>query len=770
MTITSKPESAKIDGFKVLGTRPIRHDGVDKVTGRAKYGADINMAGLLYGKVLRSPHAHARIRSIDTRKAETLPGVLAVITAKDLPIVRQHPYGSIEAMSGPRVMAENDLALEKVLYKGHAVAAVAAVNLHLAEEALGLIDVDYEVLPAVLTVQAAMREGAPVLHEDLTTQFRSDQPEDVEDAGAGGNVVSHVQYKRGDVEKGFTEAHVVVEREFTTQTIHQGYIEPFASTAFWGPDGHVTIWTSTQGAFGIRAAVAAITDISESMVKVVPMEVGGGFGGRGIGYLDPVAAILSKKTGHPVKMVMTRKEVFEGTGPAAGTHMRCKIGVDENGRITAAQLYLAYEAGAFPGGSSGGGANVGLAPYKLENMLVDGYDVIVNKPKTQAFRAPGHSQAAFAVESVIDELAERLGMDPMELRIRNVVREGDRAPNGVTHLRFGCREVEEAMTAHPHYSAPLEGANRGRGVAVGYRYNGGGSGSSATVNVNANGTVNVITGSADLSGTRVTLAMQAAEVLGLAVEDVTPSVVDTHSVGWTGGSGGSRITFDTGRAVISAAREVIRQMSARAALLWEVQPEDVEFADGVFTCVKDPEDNMTFKELAGNLMDSGGPITCSASDKYGGVGAQLAGNIVDLEVDPETGKVQLLRFTTFLDAGRAVHPGYVEGQMQGGALQGIGWALNEEYFYDDDGAMANPTFLDYRMPVSLDLPMIDTVILEVPNPRHPYGIRGVGEAPIVPPMGAIANAIYDAVGVRMSKLPMSPVAIREALEAKNGGG
>jgi len=770
MTITVESESAKADGFKVLGTRPIRHDGVDKVTGRAKYGADIHMAGLLHGKVLRSPHAHARIRSIDTGRAKALPGVRAVITAMDLPIVGQNPHGSVGSMSGPRVMAENDLALEKVLYKGHAVAAVAAVSPHLAEEALGLIDVDYEVLPATLTVQDAMREDAPILHEGLTTQIRSDQPAGAEDERSGGNIVSHVQYKRGDVDKGFKEASVTVEREFTTQTIHQGYLEPFASTVFWAPDGHVTVWTSTQGAFGIRAAVAAITDIPESMVKVVPMEVGGGFGGRGVGYLDPVAAVLSKMTGQAVKIVMTRKEVFEATGPAAGTHMRCKIGVDEKGMITAAQLYLAYEAGAFPGGSSGGGANVGLAPYRLDNMLVDGYDVVCNKPKTQAFRAPGHSQAAYAVESVIDELAEKLGMDPMELRISNAVQEGDRAPNGVAYLRFGCSEVEEAMRAHPHYNAPLEGANRGRGVAVGYRYNGGGSGSSATVNVNANGTVNVVTGSADLSGTRVTLAMQAAEALGLAVEDVTPSVVDTDSVGWTGGSGGSRITFDTGRAVISAALDVIGQMSARAALLWEVQPEDVEFADGVFTCVKDPADSMSFKELAGNLMDTGGPITCSASDKYGGVGAQLAGNIVDLEVDPETGKVQLLRFTTFLDAGRAVHPAYVEGQMQGGALQGIGWALSEEYFYDDEGAMANPTFLDYRMPVSLDLPMIDTVILEVPNPRHPYGLRGVGEAPIVPPLGAIANAIYDAVGVRTNKLPMSPAAIREAIVAKNAAG
>jgi CO/xanthine dehydrogenase Mo-binding subunit len=409
----------------------------------------------------------------------------------------------------------------------------------------------------------------------------------------------------------------------------------------------------------------------------------------------------------------------------------------------------------------------GFGPYKIDNLLVDGYDVVVNKQKTAAYRAPGMPQAAFAVEPVIDELAEKLGMDPMEFRLKNAVHEGDRAPSGVPHLRFGCQEVEDAMKAHPHYNAPLGGPNRGRGVAVGYRLNGGGSGSSATINVNANGTINLITGSVDIGGTRTAVAMQAAEVLGISVEDVNPTVVDTDAVGFTGTTGGSRIAFDTGLAAINTAEEVILQMSARAALLWEVQPEDVEFSDGNFICSKNPEDNFTFKELAGKLMVTGGPVTCSAADSQGGVGAQLAGHIVDVEVDPETGKVDILRYTTFIDAGKAAHPSYVEGQMQGGALQGIGWALNEEYYFTEDGTMANSSFLDYRMPTSLDLPMIDTVIIEVTNPRHPFGLRGVGETVLVPPMAAMANAIYRATGVRMDRLPMSPGAIMEATEAKN---
>ena len=749
--------------YRVVGTSPDRHDGLDKVTGRARYGADLNMSGLLHGMILRSPHAHARIRSIDTGKAQALPGVAAVATADDFPIIRDQVIDFGEGVGSARLMAENDLAREKALYVGHAVAAVAATSAQTAQEALGLIEVDYEVLTPVLNVLDAMKEDAPVLHDNLTTLFRVDRNARGEDTGIKGNVAGHIQLQRGELEKGFRAAKFVVEREFTTQTVHQGYIEPFAATADWSPDGRVTIWTSTQGIFGIRRSVSAILDVPESDVKVVPMEIGGGFGGKGVGYLEPVAAVLSRKSGRPVKIVMSRKDVFEGTGPTSGTYIWCKIGVDGTGKITAAQLYLAYEAGAFPGSPVAGGAYTGLGPYKIDNLLVDGYDVVCNKQKTQAYRAPGQPQVAFAVETVMDEIAEKLEMDPMDLRLINAVAEGDRAPSGVPHGRFGCREVEEAMKAHPHYTAPLEGPNRGRGVAVGYRLNGGGTGSSATISVNSNGTASLVTGSADLSGTRVALAMQAAEVLGISAEDVTPTVVDTDSVGWTGGSGGSRITFDTGRAVIAAALEIITKMKGRAALLWEVQEADVEFTEGVFICKKNTEDRFPFKELAGKLMQTGGPVTCCASDSQGGAGAQLAGNIVDVEIDPDTGKVQILRYTTFLDAGQAVHRVSVEGQMQGGALQGVGWALNEGYIFNEDGSMANPTFLDYRMPTSLDLPMIDTVIIEVPNPRHPFGVRGVGEAPIIPPPAAIANAIFHATGVRMTSLPMSPEAVLAAM-------
>jgi len=751
--------------YSVVGTRPARHDGFDKVTGAARFGADLNLPGMLHGKILRSPHAHARIRSINTAPAEALPGVMAVATAADFPIVQERPAIDYEnAQQNPRIIAENILAYRKALYRGHAVAAVAAVNPHIAEEALALIEVDYEVLPVALDWRDALKDDAPLLHDDMTTRFRVERFGPGDDTGQRSNIAGHLQHKLGDVEQGFAAADVVIEREYETQTVHQGYIEPHVATAQWSGDGRLTVWTSTQGAFAVRATTAAILRVPESLVKVIPMEIGGGFGAKGVTYLAPVTAALAKKAGRPVKIAMSRKEVFEGSGPASATYMKVKLGAKKDGKLTAGQLYMVYEAGAFPGAPVGGGAITGFGSYNLEHLLVDGYDVVCNKQKAQSYRAPGQPQAAFTVECALDELAEELGLDPMELRLKNAVKEGDRMPNGVPHAVFGCRELEEAMLQHPHYTAPLGGPNRGRGVAVAFRAQGGQT-SSATINVNSNGTINLITGSVDIGGTRTAIAMQAAEALGLAAADVIPAVGDTDSVGYTANTGGSRTAFDTGLAAIAAAEEVKTQMKRRAALLWEVEDADVDFQDGAFVCTK-TEDKLTFKELAGRLMRTGGPVTCSASAASTGVGPIFAGNIVDVEVDPDTGKIAILRFTAFLDAGQAVHPDFVEGQIQGATVQGIGWALNEEYFYTPEGTMANSSFLDYRMPTTLDLPMIDAVIIEVPNPRHPYGLRGVGEGPIIPPLAAVANAVYHATGARLRKLPLTPGAVLAALAEK----
>jgi CO/xanthine dehydrogenase Mo-binding subunit len=742
--------------YHVLGTRPIRHDGADKVTGRAIYGADVQLAGLLHGAIVRSPHAHARIVRIDTSRAEALPGVKAVVTAADLPAVSDRIVDLGEGDTPLSYVRGNVLASGKALYAGHAVAAVAAASIHIAEEAAGLIDVEYEPLPCVLTAPEAMRNDAPILHEDLRTRELG------QETGRVSNIAEHFRHEMGDAAAGFARCDVVIEREFQNATVHQGYIEPHNATVLWNNDGRVLIWCSTQGAFTVRDTTACILDLPVSQVKVTPTEIGGGFGGKIPVYLEPVAALLSKKSGRPVKILMSRRDVFEGTGPTPGSAITVKIGVTGDGRIQAAQATLAYEAGAYPGAMVGPGSMTVFAAYDIPNVMVDAYDVVVNKPSTAAYRAPGAPNAAFATETVMDEIAEKLGMDPLDFRLRNAAREGTRRADGVKYKRIGCVEVLEAMKNHPHYSAPLEGANRGRGVAIGFWFNAG-LPSSCTLSVSADGSVNLVEGSTDIGGTRTSVAMQAAEALGIGVHKVNPTVVDTDSVGFTGVTGGSRTTFATGLAAYEAAQDVLRQMKERAALLWETDAGSVEARQGVFRA---NGHEMTFAELAAKLGDTGGPVVGRAAVNPKGVGGSFAGCIVDVEVDPETGKTAILRFTSVQDAGKAIHPSYVEGQMQGGSVQGIGWALHEEYFMNPAGRMANSSFLDYRMPTSLDLPMIDTVIVEVPNPGHPYGVRGVGEANIVPPTPAIANAIYRATGQRLRRLPMNPVAVMEAIWQK----
>ena len=742
--------------YNVVGTRPVRHDGADKVTGRAKYGADFQMSGLLHGQVLRSPHAHARIKSIDTSKAEAYPGVRAVVTVKDLPISQME-----NPDQGMCHASDNVLARDKVLYKGHPIAGVAAINPHIAGIAVDLIEVEYEVLPSVTDVQSAMKDGAPLLHDDMTTNELGEATEN------HSNIATHFSYELGDLEQGFVQADVVVEREFTTTMVHQGYIEPQNGSAFWNADGQLKVWTSTQGAFAVRESLAKVLDMPVSRITVVPMEIGGGFGGKIPIYLEPVAALLSKKTGQPVKILMSRTDVFDSTGPTSGSWMKIKMGATNDGKITAAEATLAMEAGAFPGSPVTMGAQCIFAPYDIENVRSQGYDVVDNKPKVAPYRAPGAPIAAFGGEQVVDELARKVGMDPLEFRLKNASREGTRRVDGPVYPRIGNVECLEAARNTEHYNTPLEGPNRGRGVATGFWFNIG-MPSSCSIGVNPDGTIALVEGSTDIGGTRASIAMQAAEVLGIPAEDVHPSVADTDSVGYTFLTGGSRVTFASGWAAYECAQDIKQKMIDRVSSIWDVSAGDVELVDGTFQHKSEPELRMGFKELAGQLNRTGGPISSQVSVDPKGAGGAFSTQVADVEVDPETGKVTVLRFTALQDAGKAIHPSYVEGQMQGGVVQGIGWALNEEYFMSDEGSMVNSSFLDYRMPTSLDLPMIDTVIVEVANPGHPFGVRGVGEVPIVPPMAAVANAIHDALGTRMEHLPMSPGAILEALWEQDG--
>ncbi|MCZ2111577.1 MAG: xanthine dehydrogenase family protein molybdopterin-binding subunit [Dehalococcoidia bacterium] len=741
MSTTERPQ------YKVIGTRPIRPDGVDKVTGRAIYGADVRLPGALFGHVKRSPHAHAIIRGIDVSKALALPGVKAVVTAQDF-------CHSGMALSDLSDLAANLLAGTKALYRGHAVAAVAATTQEIARDACELIEVDYEVLPPVLDVREAMQPGAPILHPALRTRTPTG-PADTES-----NIVDHIFVPIGDVDKAFAESEVIVEGDFATTMVHQGYIEPHAATAMWNHDGQLTVWSCTQGAFPARDNLSKILGHPISKIKVIPTEIGGGFGGKIAVYLEPVAAALSRKAGKPVRIQMDRADVFEGTGPTPATSIRGKLGVARDGKFLAFQADMAYENGAYPNGTPGQFATMVVTScYDIPNVKLDAYDVVVNKPRTQDYRAPSSPAATFAMEQLVDMAAEKLGMDPLKLRLMNSAKEGTRGPAGMPFARIGHEECLEAALASPHYNAPLEGPNRGRGVASGFWFNVG-LRSSVNVTVMPDGTVSLLEGSTDLSGTRASLAMQLAETLGIAYEDVKPTVGDTDSVGYNDVTAGSRVTFGSGMAAVEAGRNLIKELAARIAPQLGGAPDDIKFEHGNFIS-PDGSKTLTFKQAA-EMAVRGPGLTVSGSVNAGFLqGGGFAHHIVDVEVDPETGKVEILRYTTVQDAGTAVHPAYVEGQMQGGAVQGVGWALNEEYYYDENGRMVNSSFLDYRIPTTLDVPMIETIIVEVPNPLHPYGVRGVGEPGIVPPLAAIANAVYRATGVRQTRLPMSPRRILE---------
>ena len=751
LEVSSEPEN------QWIGKRTIRPDGEDKVTGRAAFGADFTQAGMLWGKVLRSPHPHARIRSINLNRAAAAPGVKAVMSGADLvdfPLDTPVTVGPADM----RYVSRNVMARDKALYAGHAVAAVAATTAQAAEAALELIDVDYEPLPWVIDVDEAMSADAPVLHDFL----RTDGDESAPDAPT--NVASRMAFTLGDVDDGFAEADVVIERHFRTRPVHQGYIEPHACLVSVAADGRATIWSSSQGQFMVRNATAKMTGARLSDIRAIPAEIGGGFGGKTIVYLEPLAYTLSRKAGAAVKMVMTREEVFRATGPTAGSSNTIKIGARRDGRIVAAEATFRFQAGAFPGSPVRAACNCSFAPYAIDNVKVVGYDVVANRPKCNAYRAPGSPIAAYGVESVVDELARELGVDPIAFRLKNAAREGTRAAYGPTFRRIGFEETLRAAQDHPHYASPKNG--QGRGVASGFWFNVGGE-SSAHVNVNEDGTVAVTTGHPDIGGSRASMVNIVAETLGVHYRNVSAQVGDTNTIGFSATTGGSRVTFSAGTAVSEATERVIRQLRERAAMLWDIDPEAVDWKNGhahpAGANAGDFEP-LSLADLAAKAAQTGGPIAAQVSVNAQGAAPAFATHICDVEVDEETGRVDVVRYTAVQDAGRAIHPGYVEGQMQGGVAQGIGWALNEEYIFDDAGHLDNPGFLDYRMPVASDLPMIDTVVVEVPNDAHPHGVRGVGEVPIAPPMAAVANAIHDAVGLRLRELPMSPPKVLAALE------
>jgi len=740
--------------FKLVGTRPERPDGLDKVTGRARYGADASAPGQLVGLILRSPHAHAQIRKIDASRAEKLKGVKAVVTSADLP----------DLTNGDRAMLdilENCMARGRALYDGHAVAAVAAIDAETARKALKLIKVDYKKLPHVTDVDEAVKANAPIVQPYVRTGGVQPPPT------KASNISQVSTFGHGDVDAGFAQADVIVEESYKTEQTHQGYIEPHACLASVGPDGQGELWVTTQGHFTFRNQCAALLGMEVAKLKVTPSEIGGGFGGKTHVWMEPVALALSRKANRPVKVVMTREEVFRASGPTSSTSVDVKIGAKKNGTITAASATLRYQTGAFPGIWGMLGAMTSWACYDLKNVKSVGYDVLVNRPKVAAYRAPSAPMAAFAVESTMDLVAAKIGMNPVDFRIKNAAKKGTKASYGPTYGPIGIGPTLEAVKNHPHMRARL-GKNQGRGMACGFWFNFGGQ-TCTDLNIGVDGTVNLTVGTVDVGGSRASLSLIAAEELGIPYERIKCHVADTASLGHNDTTEGSRGTFSSGMATIFAARDAVEVLRERAAQTWEIDVKDVAWEGGQAVAKGVRHSNLgklTLEELAAASPNTGGPIAGHNEVVADGAGVSFASHICDVEVDPETGGTKVLRYTVIQDAGKAIHPDYVEGQFQGAAAQGIGWALNEEYVYGKDGRLQNPGFLDYRIPVCSDLPFIDTEILEIPNPTHPYGVRGVGETSIVPPLAAIGTAVSNAVGVRLTHIPMSPPRILKAL--KNG--
>lgn len=757
-------------GHRYVGKRLPRAEAPAKVSGETTYADDMKLPHMLHAIVLGSPHAHARIRSIDSTKARQFPGVAAVLTSADLPPYEKNP-------SNRRAIVFPD---DEVLFAGQPVAAVLAEDPHTAEAALGLIEVDYEVLTPVIDPLEAMKEDAPLARAPLHDVDRSEEQghvsiqdmEKEQDAGKPSNVASTTPFKRGDVAAGFAEADVIVERSWRSAQVHQSYIEPHSTIADYDANGELTVWTSTQAPFYIRDELSQTLNIPENRIRVFATEVGGGFGGK-IYLTELMVALLAMAVRRPVKYIMSRAEDMLAATPAPFAHVDLKTGMKKDGTLTAIQARLVYDSGSFPGASVAAGALLIGGYYKCPNLDILGYEVLTNKASVGALRAPAAHNATFAIESQMDMMAKELGLDPLEVRLKNAVVEGDPLPSGQAYPRIGLVECLNAIADSKVWKdrkAAEKQPNRGVGLAVG-GWMGGLQPASAVCGLNADGTFNVIVGAADITGVNTTFQAIAAEVLDVPVDQITVTYGDTKTAPYAGMSAGSKTTYTVGRAVKLAAEDVARQMIAIAAPRLEAAPEECEVAGG-FVCVTgDPDKSISFGRLGKWTTNFGaryaaivGRGSISATKMAPGFTVQAA----DVEVDPDTGEITLHGFAVAQDAGFAINPLSVEGQMQGGVSQGLGLALWEEMIYDSRGQLLNGNLLDYRLPTARDLPPIETIIVEVPSEEGPYGARIIGEPSIVAGMAAVSNAVENAVGARVAEAPITPERVLRAMGKLNG--
>ena len=735
-----------------------RVDAADKVTGRSQYASDVYLTGMLYCKVLKSARSHARILNIDTSKAKQHPGVRAIITGADFPDTM---YGS-GALKDRRV-----LALNEVFYIGEPIAAVAAVDEITAQEAVELIDVEYADLPRVVDPMEAVGPGSPMVHEDME-KFEGFS------FAMGGNVCTLLDSDRGDVDQAFQESNHVFEDTFLSQAVNQGFLEPMACVADVDPSGRINLWASTQGPYQIRAQLADVLDLPVSRFRVIPMELGGGFGAKLRLCIEAFPVMLSLKTNKPVKMIATREEVFTLCGPRLPTNIYLKTGVMKDGTIVARESVSIFDMGAYLGAGPASGVSHAVGAYLIPNFRLRSYAVYTNKIWTGSYRASGVADMTFAVESHTDIVARKIGMDPLEFRLKNALTEGDTTVQGVPLPRNGLKEtlqaVGERLGSLQAKGDDTGNVATGKGIAL-CEWRSGSGPSTASVSLNEDGTVSVLTGSVDISGSDTALAQIAAQALGLQMEQVIIAKRDTDLAPYTQPSGGSRITYSQGKAVQMAADDARNKLLALAAERLQLSPDALECAGGRVYVQDNPDQEYTLAQLARmSLTSRGGPIMGAGSLSSMPYAPVFNTQGVEVKVDRETGQVRVTLLVQAQDVGTPINPMAVEGQIEGGAVQGIGRALTENVMIDSqDGHLLNPSFTTYLMPLAADMPPIENILIEVPTEDGPFGARAVAEPPGFGPPAAIANAVYDAIGVRIKELPITPEKVLAALRGETPG-
>ncbi|HET6781919.1 MAG TPA: xanthine dehydrogenase family protein molybdopterin-binding subunit [bacterium] len=737
---------------RVVGKATKRVEGLEKVTGAARYTEDVKLAGMLYGRLLLSPHPHARLTRIRKEDALSVSGVVAVLTEDDLP----------DGISSNMMAAGGEAR-----YTGQPVAAVLAESEAAAADGLERLaaTVEYDVLHAALTPEEAMVDGAPLVsdenEEDEEAQAHATVTAGGEKETTPSNVANRYHFTRGDIASGFREADVVVERKYTTGRLHQAYLEPHASVA--APDlitGVVTVHTATQGQFYVRKEVADALELPEQQVRVVPMTVGGGFGGK-ILLLEPIAAALALAMRRPVRLVLTRQDDFLFSNPGPECEITLKTGAKRDGTLTALQARMIFDAGAEPGAPASIAASLLGGYYTTPHLDIESHEVLTNKPPNGAYRAPGAPQATFAIESQMSIMAEELGLDPVELRLKNAAGQGDPMPNGRPWAKMGLRDVLEAVRDNSKWRERDREDGVGYGMAVG-GWPGGVESATACIRANTDGTFQVVMGAVDITGTATSMVLIAAEALGVPPESIRAVTADTDHAPYAGMSAGSKTTYTVGAAVKLAAEDARRQILAIAASELEARQDDLDIKDGKVFVRGTPQRTLGLAEIAKKSMSFGAkyaPVFGNGSLPAPKASPGFAAHIAKVRVDKETGQVRLLDYAVIQDVGFAINPAAVEGQMRGGTVQGIGWGLMESMIYDGQGTLLTSTFADYSIPRATDVPPMETVMVEVPSEFGPYGAKGVGEPPVIPGGAAIANAIADATGLRITTLPITPARI-----------